>query len=154
MAEISERYGISHKFVVVAITQDEARIWATGLEKGTHPELIYAPDEKGIHHHVRQAQHRGGHGNDPAERGFFDVLAKELTQASEILLLGHGVGKANAMLRFTQYMERHNPGVAKKVIGAIDADLNALTENQILAKARDWFDWYHHEGSTITTTIR
>lgn len=146
--------GIVNKFVVVALTQDDASIWATGLEKGTHPEKIFAPDEKGLHHHVRQMQHRGGHGTDPVEKGFFDVLAKHLSGASEILLLGHGVGKANAMLRFTQYMERHYPSVAKKVIGAVDADLNALTENQILSKAREWFDWYHREGAPISATIR
>ena len=143
-----------NKFVLIVITEDEARIWATGLAKGTHPERIYAPDEKGVHHHVRQAQHSGGHGQDPADKGFFDELAAHLLPASEILLIGHGSGKANAMLRFTQYMERHNPAVAKKVIGAVDADLNALTEDQILSKARDWFDWYHHEGAAITHTIR
>jgi len=151
---MSDLLSFRNKFVVVAITADDARIWSTGLEKGTHPERIYAPDEKGAHHHIRQAQHKGGHGSDPAEHGYFDVLARELAQASEILLIGHGVGKANAMLRFTQYMERHNPDVAKKVIGAVDADLNALSENQILAKARDWFDWYHFQGSAITSTIR
>lgn len=145
---------IANSFVVVALTQDDARIWATGLEKGTHPTTIYAPADKGLHHHVKQMQHHGGHGGDPVEQGFFDVLGRALSDASEILLLGHGVGKANAMLRFTQYMERHNPAVAKKVIGAIDADLNALTENQILAKARDWFDWYHREGAPISKTIR
>ena len=143
-----------NKFVLVVITEDEVRIWAAGLAKGTHPERIYAPDEKGIHHHVRQAQHSGGHGKDHADKGFFDELAAHLLPASEILLIGHGSGKANAMLRFTQYMERHNPAVAKKVIGAVDADLNALTEDQILSKARDWFDWYHHEGAAITHTIR
>ena len=145
---------LSQQFVVVALTQDEARIWATGLNKGAHPEKVFAPDEKGLHHHVRQMQHRGGHGTDPIEKGFFDVLGHHLESASEILLLGHGEGKANAMLRFTQYMERHNPAVARKVIGAVDADLNALTENQILAKARDWFDWYHREGAPISKTIR
>ena len=144
----------SNQFVVVAITQDDARVWSAGLTKGTRPERIYAPDDKGLHHHVRQAQHHGGHGNNSPEKGYFDHLGAHLASASEILLLGHGVGKANAMLRFTQYMERHNPAVAKKVIGAVDADLNALTDDQILAKARDWFDWYHHEGAAITHTIR
>ena len=145
---------IHNSFVVVTLTQDEARVWKTGLTKGAHPEKIFAPDEKGLHHHVRQMQHHGGHGIDPAERGFFDLLGNKLADASEILLLGHGSGKANAMLRFTQYMERHNPTVAKKVIGAVDADLNSLSESQILAKAREWFDWYHREGAPITKTIR
>ena len=132
-----------NKFVVVALTQDEARIWATGLEKGAKPEKIFAPAEEGSHHHVRQMQHRGGHSSDLVEKGYFDVVGKELSKSSEILLIGHGEGKANAMLRFVQYMERHNPLVAKRIVGAIDADLPAMTENQILSKSRDWFDWYH-----------
>jgi hypothetical protein len=134
---------INNKFIVVALSQDEARIWATGLEKGARPETVYAPSDANSHHHVRQMQHRGGHSSDPAEKGFFDVLGKEISEAREILLLGHGEGKANAMLRFVQYMERHNPIVAKRIVGAIDADLNAMTENQILSRSRDWFDWYH-----------
>lgn len=137
---------IKNKFVVIAITQDEARVWATGLEKGTHPEKIYAPSDKGSHHHVRQTQHHGGHSGDPADKGFFDVIANHVSEASEILLIGHGDGKANAVVRFVQFIERNNPAVAKKVVGAIDADLNAMSENQILATSRTWFDRFHRTG--------
>lgn len=137
---------IQNKFVVIALTQNEARLWATGLEKGTHPEKIYAPADKGSHHHVRQAQHHGGHSGDPSEKGFFDVIASHVNQASEILLVGHGDGKANAMVRFVQYMERHHSAVAKKIVGAIDADLNAMSENQILSTSRNWFDHFHRYG--------
>lgn len=137
---------IKNKFVVIALTQNEARIWATGLEKGTHPDKVFAPSDKGSPHHVKQGQHHGGHVGDPAEKGFFDVIAGHVSEASEILLIGHGEGKANAMVRFVQYMERHNPAVAKKVVGAIDSDLNAMTENQILSTCRDWFDRLHRRG--------
>ena len=137
---------IVNKFVVVALTQNEARIWATGLEKGSHPEKIFAPADKGSHHHVRQTQHQGGHSGDPADKGFFDVIGQHVAGASEILLVGHGEGKANAMVRFVQFMERNNPSVAKKVVGAIDTDLNAMTENQILSTSRTWFDRFHRTG--------
>lgn len=134
---------IKNKFVMIAITQDEARIWAAGLDKNSIPEKIYAPADKGSHHHVRQTQHQGGHSGDPKELGYFDVIAENVKDAAEILLIGHGEGKANAMLRFTQFIERNNPQVAKKIIGAADTNLNALTENEILAIARNWFDTYH-----------
>lgn len=137
---------IESKFVVIAITQDEARIWATGVEKGIKPEEIFAPAKKGSHHHVRQTQHQGGHSADPAEKGYFDVIADHVKDASEILLIGHGEGKANAVLRFVQYIERHNPEVARKVIGAMDVDLSAMTSNQILSITRRWFDQYHRTG--------
>ena len=66
--------------------------------------------------------------------------------SSEILLIGHGEGKANAMLRFVQFVERNNPAVAKKIIGAVDTNLNALTENELLSIARNWFESYHKRG--------
>lgn len=144
---------IQNKFVVITLTQEDARIWATGLEKGTIPEKIFAPADKASHHHVRQTQHQGGHSGDPAEFGFFDVIANSVENASEILLIGHGAAKANAMLRFIQFVERHNPAVAKKIVGAIDSDLNAMTENQILALARNWSDQFHRLGLQSTKAL-
>lgn len=137
---------LKNKLVMIALTQDEARIWAAGLDKNSIPEKIYAPAEKGSHHHVRQTQHQGGHSGDPKEWGYFDVLAKEVSAATEILLIGHGEGKANAMLRFVQFIERNNPQVARKVIGAVDTNLNALSENELLAITRNWFESYHKRG--------
>lgn len=131
---------------MIALTQDEARIWATGLEKNSIPEKIYAPADKGSHHHVRQTQHQGGHSGDPKEWGYFDVIAEDVKEAGEILLIGHGEGKANAVLRFVQFMERNRPEIAKKIVGAVDTNLNALTENELLATARGWFESFHRRG--------
>jgi len=129
-------------------------MWRDGLEKGNKPEILLAPDEKGRHRHVRQMQHHRGHSVDPAEQGFFDLLADELTHLGEVLLLGHGVGKASAMHRFANFIEQNNPVLAKRIVGRVDADLNALSDDQILAKSRDWLDWYHRQGAPITKTIR
>lgn len=142
------------KFVVVALTQDLARIWRHGLEKGMKSENLSAPDANGLHRHVRQMQHHGGHTQDPAEQGFFDILAEKLRGSSEVLILGHGSGKANAMDRFFEYVGKHDPQLAKQIMGRVEADLNALSDDQILAKAREWFDWYHRQGAPITKTIR
>ncbi|CAB5241000.1 unannotated protein [freshwater metagenome] len=137
---------IANKFIAVAITQDEARVWTTGLEKGTPPEKIKAPHDNTRHHHVRMAQHNGGHDVDPEETRYFAALCGAIAPASEILLIGHGNGKANAMVRFVQYLERKHPDVAHKVVDAIDSNLQALTEDQILAQARNWFDNHHRTG--------
>ena len=143
-----------NKFIVVALTQDLARIWRYGLEKGMKSENLSAPNANGLHRHVRQMQHHGGHTQDPAEQGFFDILADKLKGNSEVLILGHGVGKSNAMHRFTHYLEKHDSQLARQIIGTVEADLNALSDDQILAKAREWFDWYHRQGAPITKTIR
>ena len=130
-------------FVVVALTRDEARIWLTGVESGARPERIVAPHDQERHHHVREAQHHHGHDTDHDQVKFFESIAATVAPASEILLVGHGKGKADAMLKLTQFLERKHPNVAANVVVAIDADVESLSPNQILSLARDWFDRYH-----------
>lgn len=129
-------------FVAVAISRDEARVWLTGVESGTKPEEVRAPSEMMRHHHVREAQHHHGHDTDHTSSVFYESIAQAIAPADTVVLIGHGKGKADTMLRFTQYLERKHPDVARKVAGAIDADLEALSENQILSLVRDWFDEY------------
>jgi uncharacterized protein YprB with RNaseH-like and TPR domain len=129
--------------VAVAITRDEARIWATGVEPGTKPENIHAPDElETHHHHFREAQHHHGHDTDHDRPAYFESITQAVDGASSILLIGHGKGKANEMLHLIQYWERKHPDVGQKVVGAIDSNLEALSQDQVLALVRDWFDDY------------
>lgn len=137
---------IANKFVAIQLTRDEAKVWATGLEKGSKPEIIFAPAKKSSHNHLRQTMHQSGHSKDPADWGYFDSIIKSVEAAREILLISHGEGKANTALRFTQFVERNYPEVAKKIIGAIDSDLFSMTENQILSTAREYFDHLHKVG--------
>jgi hypothetical protein len=130
-------------FVVVALTRDEARVWLTGVESGARPERIVAPQDQERHHHVREAQHHRGPDIDRDESTFFESIAAAVAPATGILLIGHGKGKADAMLKLTQFLERKHADVATKVVGALDADVEALSANQILSLARDWFDRYH-----------
>ncbi len=129
----------NHKFVVVAITQQDARIWADGLVPGTEPEHVHPPDEGRENHHIGHAQNRQmhDHANDPK---FFELVAHSIKDAGAILLIGHGKGKANAMLGLIQFLERKHPDLAKKVISALDSDLTAMSEAQILKLAREWHD--------------
>lgn len=133
----------AHGLVAVAITRDEARVWLTGVESGIKPERVLAPSEKSRHHHVREAQHHHGHDTDHQSPAYYESIADAVQHSDEIVLIGHGKGKADAMLQLTQYLERKRPDVATKVVAAIDADLESLSENQILALVRDWFDQYH-----------
>jgi hypothetical protein len=56
----------------------------------------------------------------------------------------HGHGKASAMVHFVQYLKRKNPDVAKKVVDTIETNLIAMTEPEILATAREWFEGHLH----------
>lgn len=132
--------------MVVAITRDEARVWRRGLDKGSEPKRIERPSEAGQHQRTRQAQKHRGHDTDHKDPRFFEEVAERIADATEILLVGHGEGKGDYKDLFHAHLEHKHPDIAEKVVGNVDSDLNALTENQILSIARDWFEAYHRWG--------
>lgn len=136
----------SDKRVLVAITSKEARIWTDGLEKGAEPVIVESPAEKDSVGHLRQTQHQSGHAEDPVDWGYFDFIADEVRDASEILIIGHGDGSGSAAQRFEKFVEEHDQEVAKKIVGNLDENLMAMSENLILAIGREWFDNFHRHG--------
>lgn len=144
---------ISNKFVVVTITNEDAKVWATGTEKGAKPEKIHVP-ERHKHLHIKNGpnDHLDKH-EDTLTLKFYEEIVQAISTASEILLIGHGTGKASSMVHFVQYLERKHPDLGKKVVDALDENLNAMSEPQILALARSWFEhrlgwgtelWFEH----------
>lgn len=131
---------IANKFVVVTLTSNEAKIWATGIEKGSKPERISAPAVKDDHHFKNGPKVHHDTLEDPSTLKYFEGIAQVISPASEILLIGHGTGKASAMVHFVQFLERKHPLIAKKVVDALDENIAALTEPEILALSRQWFD--------------
>jgi len=130
---------IAGKFIVLTVTHKETHIWATGIDKGTKPEKIYAP-EKVDRRHFRLDPNIKGSGEQREEGIYLEKIAHAIASASEILLIGHGHAKASEMLHLIQYLERKHPLISAKVVDAIDTNLDAMTEPEILALARKWFD--------------
>jgi hypothetical protein len=129
---------ITNKLVVVTITKDEARVWATGMERGMNPTKIFPPAALNAHHFRDDPKHHG-RGDGPGVPRYYEEIVTAVGGASEILLIGHGHGKASAMLHFMQYLERNHTDLAELVVDAIDTNLIAMTEPEILALARGWF---------------
>jgi hypothetical protein len=129
---------ITNKLVVVTITRDEARVWATGMERGMNPTMLCPPAALNSHHFRDDPKHHG-RGDGPGVPRYYEEIVTAVGGASEILLIGHGHGKASAMLHFMQYLERNHTDLAELVVDAIDTNLIAMTEPEILALARGWF---------------
>lgn len=130
---------ISEKFVVVTITKNEARIWATGVAPGSKCEKIYAPPALNSHHFRDDPKHHG-RGDGPGVPRYYEDLVAAIGGASEILLIGHGRGKASSMLHFVNYLERKHAGLRAKVVATLDSNLISMSEPEILAMARKWFE--------------
>jgi hypothetical protein len=58
--------------------------------------------------------------------------------------MGNGTGGSNAMIHLKECLQAHHPQVASRLVGAIELDLEALSEGQLLAEARGFFA--HQEG--------
>ncbi|MEI6404710.1 MAG: hypothetical protein WCO64_02930 [Actinomycetes bacterium] len=127
---------LNGKFVIAVITRDETRIWSTDAKRGDIPTTIALPPVD--HHHVREAQHHGGHESTKNDRPYHEAIAQALRPAGEILLIGHGKGKGNSMLQFVQFLESHHHDIAAHVVGTVEEDIVAMTEPEILAAARKW----------------
>lgn len=137
---------ISNKFIVITITKDEAKVWSTGLERSSKPEKISAVDNNRHHHKLRQEIRHKGPGLNPESKAFFESVSSACKSASEILLLGHGNGKADAVHNFQSYLKEKHQDLAKKIVGIIEADVAHMTEPQVLAEARAWFENHHKTG--------
>ena len=136
-------------FVVLTITKHETRIWATGTARGTIPTKIFAPPGHNSHH-FRTDPKQEGRGDGPGVPTYYWEIIHRIKDATEILIIGHGHGKASSMLHFIQYLERKAPDVAAKIVDAIDTNLIAMSEPEILAMAREWVETFRRDPSPAT----
>jgi len=131
---------IAGKLVVAALTHNETRIWATDAKRGEKPETVARPNAENVHHHIRQDHVNRGHETNRFENPYLEGVSLALAPSDQILLVGHGKGKSDLMLKLVQHLERLHPETAEKVVAALDVNMPAMTEPQILAVAREWFD--------------
>lgn len=130
---------MSKKFVAVAMTRDEAKIWANGVDAHLQPHKVHARVE-GLQHNVHTAETHSGHNKEHQQPEFYERIASHLKDANEILLISSGKGKASSAAHFKDYLEHKHADMAKKIVDVLDADFQHETEGQILARARHWLD--------------
>ena len=78
---------LNGKFVVVAITRDETRIWLSDASRGTAPEVITRPKHDEAHRHVREAQANHGHNSNHGEREYLEQISSAIAPAADVLVV-------------------------------------------------------------------
>jgi hypothetical protein len=127
------------KSVVVAIDFHLTRIYPTNATPDQRPEHIVAPDPRGRFHEVH---HRAGNPDGTYEADssqYWQDVTAALEPAAEILVLGHGKGKANASHHWISYVEKHRKDVAAKIVGDLRVDIDDLDDAQVLRLAQSFF---------------
>jgi hypothetical protein len=127
------------KNVVAVIAYRESSVYPTDAAPGEQPERIVASDPLGRFHKVH---HRAGNAEGTYEADspeYWRELSDALAPAGAILVLGHGMGKANASHRWVSYIEQHRKEVAAKVVADVRVDIDHLDNHQVLRLAQLYF---------------
>ena len=123
---------------LVVIDHHEARIYRSA-ESNAVPQQIrpHVPEDFFRHAHNSKDFSRGQEKPDP--NSFFEPVAGVLNGAGGILIFGTGTGTSSEMDQFIEWLRANRPELAKRIIGSLVVDENHLTEEQLLAKAREFY---------------
>mgnify|MGYP003342199515 CR=1 FL=1 len=132
MHDVTDAIDLSGRVAIAAVDFHSTRIYALDSAAQSVPEHVAAEDPRKRYHNV---YHR--HGNTDGtylddSDAYWSTLTAALAPATSILLLGHGGGKANASHHLVTYMEHHRKDIAAKIVGDVRADIDDLTDEQLL----------------------
>jgi hypothetical protein len=124
--------------MIVVIDHHAAHVYQDlGGSRPADEHKVQPYDPFNFHHHLihrKEAHYRGE--RVPEEDSFYEEIAKDITPASEIVLIGHATGKSNAADFLNGYLKTHHPDISRRVIATENADLSAVTEPEIEALAK------------------
>ena len=138
MADVSS--DISGKFVVAVVTRDHAEVWHARPGEKEPVARVVRPEHRRENTHVRQAQAEHGHFVLEGVPEYFGALAAALDDAGEIVVVGHGSGKADFAASFVDHARENHPAVFSRISGTLHEDVSRLTPGQIIARVREWKD--------------
>jgi hypothetical protein len=124
--------------VVIAIDHHEARIYHADLD-GTIPKRIVPYDPFGFGRHIRH--HADDfNGKRPRElKSYYEAIIKTIQNAKAILIFGEAVGGSSAADELMLELKERHHDLAQKVVQMFRVDEHHLTEDQLLAKSREFF---------------
>jgi hypothetical protein len=123
---------------LLVIDHHDARIYRSEMH-GAIPQRILPHEPEA---HLRLAPDakdfsRGKAKPDP--NSFFKPVASVLQAGGQILIFGTGTGTSSEMEQFIVWFKQHHPDQARHIIGSLVVDEHHLTDDQLLAKARDFY---------------
>lgn len=134
MATLKPVVGGLHLLVV--IDHREARVYRAELT-GSVPQRVMPYNPGGFGRHLHYVQDDSNGQRKPERKSFYEAVAKTLRDAEKILLFGGGTGTSSAMMQLAAELKQHHADLAKRIIGTITIDESHLSEEQLLAKARE-----------------
>ena len=123
---------------LLVIDHHDARIYRSEMH-GAIPQQIL-PQEPEAHLRLANDAKDFSRGKDkPDPNSFFKPVASVLHAGGQILIFGTGTGSGSEMEQFIAWFKQHHPEQARHIIGSLVVDEQHLTDDQLLAKARDFY---------------
>ena len=123
---------------LLVIDHQAARIYRSEVH-GSIPRRIQ-PHEPEAHLRLANDAKDFSRGKDkPDPNSFFKPVADVLQGGGQILIFGTGTGTSSEMEQFIAWFKLHHPDQAKHIIGSLVVDEHHLSDDQLLAKARDFY---------------
>ena len=123
---------------LVVIDHHEARLFRPDMQGATMLQILPHEPSEFFRHAPNSKEFARGR-EKPEANSFFAPVAKALQNAGKILLFGNGTGTSSEMDLFAAWLKSHHPEVAARIIGTVAIDEHHLTNEQILAKAREYY---------------
>jgi hypothetical protein len=124
--------------LLVVIDHRLARIYRTELH-GSIPQRITPHDASGSDRHLHYVENDSNGQRKPEQKSFYEAIAKALQGSEQILLFGSGTGASSAMEHLLAELKSNHTDLVKRVVGSLVVDEQHLSENQLLAKAREFY---------------
>jgi hypothetical protein len=124
--------------MIVVIDHHAAHIYHdVDGSRPTEEQTARPYDPYGFHHHLihrKEAHYRGD--RVPEENSFYEEVARDISKAHEVVIIGHGTGTSNAATVLSNFLKSHHPDLFRKVVATENVDLSAITEPEIEALAK------------------
>ena len=124
--------------LLVVIDHREARIYQAELH-GSVPQRVMPYNPGGFGRHLHYVQDDSSGQRKPERKSFYEAIAKTLRGAEKILVFGSGTGASSAMEQLLAELKQHHADLAKLIVGTVVVNESKLTEDQLLAKAREFY---------------
>jgi len=124
--------------LLVVIDHRVARIYKSELH-GSVPVRLIPYDRDGFDRHLHYVEDNGSGQRKPEQPSFYEAVARTLQGAEQILVFGSGTGASSAMDQLMAAVRRDHADLVDRVVGSIVVDEHHLTEDQLLAKAREFY---------------
>jgi hypothetical protein len=124
--------------LLVVIDHRLARIYKADLH-GSMPQRLLPYDQSGAGRHLHHGEEDSNGQRKGDRRSFYQAVAKTLLDAEQILLFGSGSGAGGAVAELMRELQRSHKNLAARVAGVVVVDHTHLSEDQLLAKAREFY---------------